>query len=253
MGEQRIACAIHGETAATFMCRHLVRGVACGYHASAEHPGEPWPDAWCDGCDAVYQAQGGTWDAVSEGHAEIEVLCTGCYEAARERNRRVPPLARGTSVRLTGDEAEALFHGAIHLGQEAQDRSNRRWGWLDLPRWDFDDDAGTLRFSDPGRPGDAVVADVDLVGSFSTRSNTFQWSWATDPDGALQTRVAALKVFGEVRGMDRLAQPNFSCEEVDAWEMAALARYVLGAEGIYRPPFDHLYWFMLVRNLRRAA
>ena len=37
---------------------------------------------------------------------------------------------------------------------------------------------------------------------------------------------------------------------VDGWEMCSVAAYLLGAQTVYRPPFDHLYWWMLLDNLR---
>jgi Family of unknown function (DUF6882) len=49
-----------------------------------------------------------------------------------------------------------------------------------------------------------------------------------------------------------LTTPNWPADETDGWEMASLAGYILGAEGVYRPPFDHLRWFMLLSNLRHA-
>jgi hypothetical protein len=33
-----VTCGTHGTTPSTFACRHLTRGVACGYHASVEDP-----------------------------------------------------------------------------------------------------------------------------------------------------------------------------------------------------------------------
>jgi hypothetical protein len=253
MGEPRtVTCATHGEMPATFTCRHVALGVACGFHADEPDADQPWPDAWCDACEDVYREQG-DWTDIAEEHAQIQLLCSGCYEVARASNRDVPALARGAATRLTCDEADALVHRAVHAVQDLQAASNRRWGWLDLPRWDHDPVAGTLVFSDPARPDATVIGDVDLVGSFSTRTDSFQWSWQTSPSSPLTCRAARLRAFGEVRGVERLTTPNFACEEVDAWEMTALAAYLLGADGVYRPPFDHLRWFMLVRNLRRVT
>lgn len=251
MGDRAIRCQTHGKTPATFACRHVATGTACGFHVGATRRDEPWPDAWCDRCDEAYRAEGGVWNVVSERGLELAVLCTHCYEAARERNTRVPPLSRGAAARLTDAEQAALVHRAVHDLQALQRATNTRWGFMDLARWDFDDARGTLTFTDPHRP--SLLADVVHVGSYSTRSSTFQWAWATYGDGAREAEPSArLRVFGEVRGLDRLTTANWACDEVDGWEMAALAAHMLGAEAAYRAPFDHVHWFMLLRDLRRA-
>lgn len=248
---RRVTCGTHGDTPATFACRHLTRGIACGYHCSADDPDDTWPDAWCDLCEEAFQAQGGEWNDVSEKVAEVTLMCAHCYDAARERNVRPPPLVRGARTRLTTKEADALVRHAVDEMQAAQETSQKRWGWNAMAKWDFDHEASTLTFSDPERP--TLIADVRLAGSYSTRSNTFQWAWQTFGDGAPEVHeIARLRVLGEVRGIAKLTTDTWECEEAEGWEMTSLAGYVLGAEAIYRAPFDHQRWFMLLSKLRHA-
>jgi hypothetical protein len=98
------------------------------------------------------------------------------------------------------------------------------------------------------------VADIQLVGSYSTRSNTFQWAWETlgEEDSGAEM-ISRLRVFGEVRGLDKLTTPNWECDETTGWEMTAVAAHILGANGVYRAPMKHVYWFMLLSNWRSAA
>lgn len=244
-----ITCGAHGRTPPTFACQHVTRGIACGYHASSDDPDDKWPDAWCDLCEEAFQAQGGEWNDVSQAQASIKVMCTHCYEAARARNVDVPAFARGSGARLTDGQTAELIHHAIHAGQDAERPSDRRWGWRAMKRWDFDHEASTLTFSDPTSP--SVIADVRLVGSYSTKSGTFQWAWETLDEGAAEAAaVSRLRVFGEVRGIATLTTPNFACDEAEAWGLTSLAGYILGAEGLYRAPFDHQRWFMLLSNWR---
>jgi len=87
-----VECSKHGHRYATFVCKHLVAGHGLGFFT-------PDPDrvvnaedstdrqAWCAACDKIREAQGG-WDGVSEGAAEITMICDACFEAARIRNSR---------------------------------------------------------------------------------------------------------------------------------------------------------------------
>lgn len=246
---RRITCSSHGETPATFACRHVVFGVACGFHSGEPTEDEPWPDAWCDLCEVAFQAAGGQWTKNAEKIANIKVLCTGCYEAARTRNLDVPQLARGASVALSDDEAAELIHHAVHAAQAIQERSQAKWNWHTMGHWNYSLESRTLTMSDPARP--LLLADLRMIGSYSTNTNTFQWAWKTFGDDAPEAAASArLREFGSVRGISRLVTPNFACDEDEGWQLASLAAYLLGADSLYRAPSDHLRLFMLLDNWR---
>jgi hypothetical protein len=119
-----------------------------------------------------------------------------------------------------------------------------------MAKWNFDE-ASTVAFSDPASP--TIIADVRLVGSYSTKSNTFQWAWETFDDDSHRARdVSRLRVFGGVRGISKLITANWKCDGGEGWEMASVAGYVLGADALYRAPFEHTQWFMLLSNLRHS-
>lgn len=65
-----------------------------------------------------------------------------------------------------------------------------------------------------------------------------------------RVRVDPVRVFGEVRGIEKLAEPYWSGDESDAWHVTQIAAELLGADAIYRAPFDHLLVFMLLTNFR---
>lgn len=247
---KKIVCGAHGETPPTFVCQHVFGGVACGFHANPPAPDDPSPDAWCDLCEKAFQAGGREWNEESEKLADIKMLCTYCYKDVRARNRDVPRLARGAAARLTDREAAYLMHHAVHEAQARQTASNKRWGWLDMPRWDFDNEASTLTFS---AGNEKIIANVRLVGSFSTTANTFQWAWKTFQEDTAEARDSSyVRVFGEVRGISMLTTATFACDEAAGWKMASIAAYLLGAEGLYRAPFEHTRWFMLLSNFRKS-
>jgi hypothetical protein len=246
---KHVVCVMHGSTPVTFACRHIALGVACGFHFDDSNPSDRWPDAWCDGCEEQRDAAGAWTDELAM--AVLEVVCTHCWESARARNERAPSLARGRNARFDDDERERFFGAASDFMKRTQDAAKARWKLGGFPRWDFNDETRTITFSDQGP---RLVADVRMVGSYATTSQTFQWSWVlygkNDP---LVDGVAELSGFGEVRGIERLATNWWECDIGEAWQMTAVAAYLLGCEAVYRAPFDDLYWFMLLGGFREAT
>lgn len=82
--DKTVTCKLHGASAATFVCCHLVGGVGRGFYTPPAD-GDPRPDAWCAHCDEVLDAEG-EWTADAEGYARISLLCSTCYDVARQRN-----------------------------------------------------------------------------------------------------------------------------------------------------------------------
>jgi hypothetical protein len=247
---EELTCGEHGSTPTTYACRHLATGIACGFHFDDGDPSDRWPDAWCDACEEQRLAAGGWTDELTV--ALVKVLCTHCWEAARARNERIPALARGKAARLTEDEQERFIAAAAEYLKRTQDAAQARWKIGQFARWDFDDAKRTVTFSDDGVP--RLIADVRMVGSYSTKSSTFQWSWVLyDDDEPMIQGVVDLPGFGEVRGIEKLTTNWWECEIGEAWDMTAVAAYLVGCDAVYRAPFDDLFWFMLLSNLRESA
>ena len=85
---ETIHCHNHGECEQTFVCSHLTESMAgLGFNCGEPSEEDPFPNAWCDNCDLIYQAHDG-WNDESEALIEVRTLCSGCYELARIRNTR---------------------------------------------------------------------------------------------------------------------------------------------------------------------
>ena len=84
----KIKCSRHGTQPPTFICRHLQFGTGLGFHQPADGPDPEYPfdQAWCDECNEVFLKEGGEWNDVSEGFAEVMMICAGCFEGIRSRN-----------------------------------------------------------------------------------------------------------------------------------------------------------------------
>lgn len=117
----------------------------------------------------------------------------------------------------------------------------------DYPRWDYYQESAQLVFSGSERPD--LVADVEFVGTLSTASDTWMWSWANfsllEP---VRSRIEAVRDFGEEHGYPLLTVPKWKAYLQDGWHMTALALDVLGGMGVYRAPSDNGFIFMVVMS-----
>ena len=248
MAGKDIVCKLHGPAQVALVCRHLERGVACGFHTGIDDAGHP--DAWCDRCDELF-ASAGEWTIEMTRQSEMAITCTYCSDLAKQRNRDLPAHTRGKRAALTAEEARKLADYAIARIASFQEVARDKWQFDAYARWDFDEDARTLSFADPDRS--TLVADVRIIGAFTPASNTFAWSWTTHPRGGLLVSATeGLRAFGEVRGLERLTTSDWRATVADGWEMAALAGYLLGCEGVYRAEFDDKLWFMLLSGWRHS-
>ncbi|AZR39519.1 DUF6882 domain-containing protein [Marinobacter salarius] len=115
-------------------------------------------------------------------------------------------------------------------------------------RFDWDQETSSLVFSNEGVP--AVVAQVQFVGSISTISNTWLWSWA-NPSIVDEARdqIHRVKSFGEKHGYDALTIDKWEGDEVDGWEMTSIAAFVLNAKGAYRTGSDNGFTYMVITDI----
>jgi len=127
----------HGDTPAAFACRHLLRGRSCGFH---------------DAHDGLEEGEhdGDQWPT----------LAVTCASLSSRATANGPTKTRPTWPRL-----------------QQRDRAIDQWAFDSESQWFFDADTRVMRFYDEEDNDDAVLAVVVVVGSFSTRSNTWAWVW----------------------------------------------------------------------------
>lgn len=241
--DRHIECSRHGTREVTFVCQHLSSiGDVVGFQVGVdeEHPDELWPNAWCDACERV-RADEGEWNDRSAAFARIQLMCDGCYEAARARHWRQDETAFA-----------ALVQESMTYLQSRQDRLFAEYHLGDYGRYDWDQETGVLSFSREGHV--ALVADFQMVGSTSTMSNTWLWSWANPSiDERVKHRLRDVRKFGDHHRYLKLSCAKWAAEEVDGWEMTSIAARILGAEGAYRTPDEHGCSFLVLSNIRMVA
>ncbi len=116
--------------------------------------------------------------------------------------------------------------------------------------WQFDLDAGVLRF------GDDLAFQSQCLGSEADRAGTWLWAWANptiyEPLTELARRARDL---GEQRGWTFLVEPEVPLDRVLGGHFAALALSgLLGADAYYRCPYPGgaLYVLADLRGVERG-
>src|ERR1700731_608953 len=99
--------------------------------------------------------------------------------------------------------------------------------------WFYDQTTGLLTFS----TGDKELNFKYInVGSYSTKSNTWKWSWDNDSTlDKVKEPIKLVKDFGNSSNFPKLTEGYFPSDEIEAWEFTAIASKLLNGIGIYRP------------------
>jgi hypothetical protein len=119
-----------------------------------------------------------------------------------------------------------------------------------LPRYEYDLFRGEIWWSEVGEP--KIRGRVTVVGTISTKSNTWLWSWANPHfSNVILGDIDKVRKFGSAEAITKLTEEKWEAEEVDGWEMTAIAARLLEAEGAYRPPNDNGFLFLLYDRLER--
>ncbi|WP_223786819.1 DUF6882 domain-containing protein [Marinicella meishanensis] len=233
--EHQIECSRHGKTNVTFLCRHLVEGEKLGFNLAydPENPDDLCPDAWCDECDKVLDAEGG-WTGKFEKFADIKVLCSRCYEDVRDRN---------------WVQDEEIFHDLVRSSfsfiEPRHEAFLSEYKVDEHERWDWYQETAKLVFSHNGKP--QVEADIQFSGTFSTSSNTWMWAWVNNSlSEIVKSSSREIKELGEELGLKQLVAGRYAATEVDGWEMTSVLAKHLNAIGVYRTPSDNGFTYMVI-------
>ena len=238
-----ICCAEHGEAIATYICGHLAKNPAQQWFCDFPTKEISWPDAWCSKCNAAY-LQEKEWNDKNEDCLDLQIICNHCYESAIAASIDSPT---GHVLEAWIDTVTAC-HEALTKKQALLEAD---FSLSTHKRYDYDQSTATLVFSNDGIP--AVIAEIELIGSISTISNTWLWSWANFHNlPKVRTRIKAIRDFGEEKGFTRLTVPKWNADSIDGWEVSGIATQVLDAHGVYRTPTANGFLYMAITHIRHA-
>lgn len=121
----------------------------------------------------------------------------------------------------------------------------------DHKRFNWDQESGSLIFSNDGDP--AVIARVQFVGSVSTQSDTWLWSWAnaTVLDN-VKNQMHRVREYGDTHGFPALTADQWSADEIDGWEMTSVTARILKAKGAYRTTSENGFTYMVITEIKWA-
>lgn len=121
--------------------------------------------------------------------------------------------------------------------------AHKAWGLGSFDRWDLDQVAGDLVFSNDA--GTTASAPAQIIGTFNSDDNTWLWAWDNPSiEQPLTEHARKLKEYGEQHGIARLTERKWEGDESDGFRMAALAVKLCEAQGAYRGPAGTTYVFM---------
>jgi hypothetical protein len=162
--------------------------------------------------------------------------------------------AKNTSHKLMLEPItfEELSKTAYKYLQDQQDTMNDKYQLTGYEDWFYDQHKGTLVFSNNGV--EKLVIDYENVGSLSYKSNTWLWAWDNPhTEAKVKSEIGKVREFGQRKGFDKLITAKWNAEEYDAWEMTAIAAYLMKAKGAYRvPSSDSLLSFMIFKKVNFA-
>jgi hypothetical protein len=145
-------------------------------------------------------------------------------------------------------------HDAVHELQAKIERLKVEFRLGTWSRYDYDADAGTLIFSEAGVA--KVVAEIQIVGTTSTKAGNWLWAWANCHWPAERVVEAKrVRAFGQTHGIEELVSEYVTDDDLNSlgWELTAVAARVTDAPGAYRPPSDSGALFLLYKTIAWAS
>jgi len=113
--------------------------------------------------------------------------------------------------------------------------------------WFYDHSTGTFHFK--SRDGRNLYFKYIDVGSFSTKANTWNWSWDNKNTPRHVSRpLEKVKSFGEINNFELLTNGLFEGDKYTGWAMTAISVKLLNAIGAYRVPQEHLFIYFIFTN-----
>jgi len=147
----------------------------------------------------------------------------------------------------TEDFVDLIIKANDYLNEQ-QEICRSKYDLGKYEKWYYDQETGLLTFSDGG----VVKLNIkyEEVGSVSKISNTWLWAWANPHvEDKVKNDIIKVREYGHRHKLEKLIKEKWYAEEVDGWEMTAIAAYIMQAKGAYRVPTEKTYSFMIFKHI----
>jgi len=153
---------------------------------------------------------------------------------------------------VSEDEFRKLVCDADEFLRARIARAREQFGISEFERYDYDLPTSRFWWSDGGVV--RVEARVTIVGSISTISDSWLWSWANPHlDDVRTPEIERVRDYGATHGLACLTEAKWPADETDGWEMTSVSARLLESEAAYRSPNDEGALFLLLHDLRHVT
>jgi hypothetical protein len=151
---------------------------------------------------------------------------------------------------MSDEQFLRFLHPIVHEAIRKNEQVQKEFKVGTYQRWYYDQPSQKLTFYNDGKL--IVETDFQAVGSFSSKSETWMWSWHNESiEEAAKREMFKVKEFCEQLGIRKGIEGYWPADEYDPWDMTALALHVLGYQGSYRCSEGGLDgMFVVYRNMR---
>jgi len=151
---------------------------------------------------------------------------------------------------MNEDEFRKLVGDATEFLRARIARAHEEFGIHDYERYNYDLYTNRFWWSQDGVP--QVEARVIIVGSISTTSNAWLWSWGNPYFDDVRTpEIERVREYGAEHSISPLIDAKWPADEIDGWEMTSVSARVLESSAAYRSPDDDGALFLLLSDLKR--
>lgn len=240
--DNTVQCATHGVTTATYVCKHLLSGHSKGFHCGYDdnEPDEKWPDAWCDDCQQTLEHHG-EWNESSASEADIQVVCSSCYEGLRDKHWQQDDELVNKHLNVCDNylsKKQTKFIKKFSINKYAQ--------------WQCFAEQRRLIFSHDNIP--QVEAQIDIVGDFDQNTGRWLWAWANEelPEH-VKKASQIVRSMGEKTQDLHLCSATWISTEQESQQMTAVMAKELRAIGFFQIPTDHGLQYMVIHTAKNLT
>jgi hypothetical protein len=127
---------------------------------------------------------------------------------------------------------------------QVQEEFMRVYNILSYEHWFYDHKKGAFHFQ--SKDGRNLYFKYIDIGSFSTETNTWMWSWHNNSVPKHVTKgLEKVREFGIKNNFEKLCEGLIDADEYTGWDLTNIAARLVNAIGVYRVPQDHLFSYFV--------